>query len=507
MLGHRQLTVEDYISIVRRRKWFILVPMIIGPIGGFLLAKALPPKYSSQTMVLVERPAVDSRLVPTLAAGDLTARLETMKEQILSRSRLEPVIDNLGLYKSDRAKVPMEDLVERLRKSIDVTVVASATGSSSQQIPGFQVKVTFSDPRLAQAICSNVTSMFMQENLRLQQSNAQNTTDFLSKQLEDAKANLDRQDAALAEFQKKYLGSLPDDEQRNLSMLTGLNTQLDATTQAVSRAQQDKSFAQTNLEAQLAAWQASQAGQDPQTLDKELNAKQSQLSELRAKYTDDYPDVVKLKREIADLQQQIATPQSGSAPAKPATTPAIEPPQIQQLRAQVHQADQTIRTMTAQQQDIQQQIRVYQERVQLSPSVEAEYKQLTRDHQTALDMYNDLLKKKGESAMGTALLQTQEGEQFQVLDAPNLPDTPSFPDKKIFTLGGLGGGLAIGIGIALLIEFRDASLRTERDVEFVMKFPVLAVIPAVEPLTTKQQVSESPAHIATTGREKAGARA
>lgn len=485
MLGQRQLTIEDYTAIARRRKWLIIIPVILGPIVGYSVARVLPSKYTSQTMVLVEMPTVDQKLVPTLGAGDLTARLETMKEQILSRSRLEPVIEELGLYKNDRNKVAMEDLVGRLRKSIEVTVVQSASGSSNNEIPGFQVKVTYSDARLAQAICANVTSMFMQENLRLQQANAQNTTDFLSKQLSDAKANLDKQDSALAEFERRNIGILPDDQQANLSLLTGLNSQLEATTQALSRAQQDKSFAETNLEAQLSAWQASQVGHDPQTLDKELEQKQSQLTDLRSRYTDDYPDVVKLKKEIADLQQELAAEPNTAAPKKPAAA-GVEPPQIQQLRAQLHQAVLNIQTMAAQQQDIQQQIKLYQGRVQLSPAVEEEYKELTRDHQTALDMYNDLLKKKSESAMGTALLERQEGEQFRVLDAPNLPDIPSFPDKRLFTLGGLGGGFALGIGLALLMEFRDASLRTERDVEFVMKFPVLAIVPAVEPLTTKR---------------------
>jgi len=506
MLGHRQLTFEDYISMARRRKWFLIIPALLGPVIGYGLTHVIPSEYTSQTMVLVERPSVDPKIVPTIGAGDLTARLETMKEQILSRSRLEPVIEDLGLYRNDRGKVSMENLVERLRKSIEVTVVETAS-DSTKDIPGFQVKVTYPDARLAQAICSNVTSMFMQENLRLQQSNAQNTTDFLSKQLEDAKTSLDKQDAALAEFKRRYLGSLPENEQTNLSLLTGLNSQLEATTQALSRAQQDKSFAQTNLEAQLAAWQASQVGHDPETIDKELATKQSQLTELRAKYTEDYPDVVKLKREIADLQKQIASGQSSSGQPKISPASAVEPPQIQQLRAQVHQADLAIHTMTAQQQEIQEQIRVYQARVQLSPSVEEEYKELTRDHQTALDMYNDLLKKKGESAMGTALLQTQEGEQFRVLDAPNLPDMPSFPDKKTFVAGGLVGGLGIGVGLVFLLEFRDASLRTERDVEFVMKFPVLAVIPAVEPLTTKQRTTETTTPLSAPRGEKAGARA
>ncbi|MGH9725903.1 MAG: GNVR domain-containing protein, partial [Candidatus Acidiferrales bacterium] len=338
-----------------------------------------------------------------------------------------------------------------------------------------------SNAHLAQQICAEVTSMFMQENLQLREDQAQDTTDFLSKQLDDAKTKLDAQDAKLADFKRHYLGSLPDDEQTNLNLLMGLNTQLEAATQALGRAQQDKTFAESTLATQVAAWQASQTGKDPQTLDKELAEKESQLIDLKARYTDDYPDVIKVKSDIVQLKKQIA-----AAPAQPATpdqkvmSAKVEPPQIQQLRAQVHQYDEMIRQETAQQTDVQRQIRMYQARVQLSPVVEEQYKEMTRDYQTALDMYNDLLKKRSQSAMATDLERRQESEQFRVLDAANLPDRPSFPNRPLFTFGGLAFGLGLGIGIALLLEMRDTTLRSEGDVEFLLKLPMLAIVPALE---------------------------
>ncbi|MGH9759368.1 MAG: GNVR domain-containing protein, partial [Blastocatellia bacterium] len=200
-------------------------------------------------------------------------------------------------------------------------------------------------------------------------------------------------------------------------------------------------------------------------------------------YTDDYPDVVKAKSDIAALKKKIAETQNqkGAAPEKSART-AGEPLQIQQLRAQVHQYDQMIKDKTVQEQQIQNQIRLYQARVQSSPAVEQEYKELTRDYQTALDFYNDLLKKRDQSAMASDLQRRQEGEQFRVLDPANLPDKPSFPNKLLFTLGGLAGGLAIGIGIVFLIEMQDTSLRSERDVETMLRLPVLAMVPEIQPL-------------------------
>ena len=222
-------------------------------------------------------------------------------------------------------------------------------------------------------------------------------------------------------------------------MLTGLTSQLDAATQALSRAQQDKSFAESMLGQQLTAWQASQNGQNPDTLELQLAALQSQLAVLNSKYTDDYPDVIKVKNDIANLQKKIADSQKvkPAAPALPGK-PGSEPAQIQSLRAQINQHDIDIKEKTAQQDEIQQQIKLYQSRVQSSPAVEQEYKAVTRDYQTALDFYNDLLKKRDQSAMASDLEERQEGEQFRVLDPAQLspvesivPEAAGFPARRL----------------------------------------------------------------------------
>ena len=304
----------------------------------------------------------------------------------------------------------------------------------------------------------------------------------------EAKADLDAQDSKLAGFKSRYIGSLPDDEQTNLNLLTGLTSQLDAASQSLARAQQDKSFAESMLTQQIASWQASQAEHNPETLEQQLVAMQTQLASLQARYTDDYPDVIKAKADVAALQKKIAENESTkNTPEKAASTkPAVEPAQITQWRAQVHTAEQLIAEKTREQEQIKQEIKLYQSRVQASPVVEQQYKELTRGYQTALDSYNDLLKKRDASAMSQSLNQQQQGEQFTVLDPANLPSEPTFPNRKMFAAGGLGGGLALGLGIAFLLELQDKSLKTERDVEFALRLPVLAMIPAIEPVTSKK---------------------
>lgn len=493
MIGHRQLTMTDYAAIFRRHKRMLIMMAILGPIVGYVLCLILPKQYTSQTTILVEQPAVPASYVTDISSGDLKQRLTTLQEQILSRSQLEGIISRLNLFAKERSQqVSMETLVDRLRKKITVTPVKPMAESNSSQLPGFIIKVTDRDPALAQKMCNEVASVFMQENQRVKHEQATGTTVFLTKQLQDAKTRLDDQDSKLAAFKSRYAGALPDEQQANLSLLAGLNTQLDAATQALSRAQQDKSFTESVLAQQL----ASQSGENP-SAQKQLTEMQSQLSALLAKYTDDHPDVIRLRQNIADLKQKMASaPGTTSAAANSA---GVETPEIQQLRAQVHQYDSVIKEKTTQQRDVQRQIALYQSRVQVSPNVEEQYKLLTRDHESALGFYNDLLKKRSESSMVSDMNHQIANAEFRILDPANLPDGPSFPVPLYFVLGGLAVGLALGAGAMALSELRDKTLRTEEDVEFFLQLPTLANIPSVESARrrTAKSSSEGPRLVAS----------
>ena len=487
--NQRELTLADYFVIVRRHWILILVLTVVGPVLSYGVAKLLPSRYKSQTLVLIEPQSISPDIVPKVDVISVSERLAAMKQQILSRSRLEPVIRRFGLFPDDIKQKPMDDLVERLQLAIDVTPVQPMAETGARDLPGFYVTVTLDNARTAQSVCTAITSMFIEESLGMQEQQTAQTTQFLSQQLGEAKVDLDAQDSKLAAFKTRYAGSLPDDEPTNLNLLNDLTSQLDAANQALARAQQDKSFAQSMLTQQIASWQATQSGHNPETLEEQLTAMQAQLASLQVQYTDDHPDVVKLKGDIAALQNKIAEGEKLKDSTDEATTQkaAVEPAQITQWRAQVHAADQLIAEKTKEQEQIKQEIKLYQSRVQASPQVEQQYKELTRGYQTALDSYNDLLKKQQVSAMSQSLSQQQQAEQFRVLDPANLPTKPSFPNRPLFALGGLGGGLAVGLGLAFLLEIQDKSLRTERDVEFALQLPVLAIVPAIEPVTSKKR--------------------
>lgn len=488
---HQEIGPKDIVAILRRRYALILLLALFGGVAGFVAARVLPKRYTSKTLVLVQQPEVQP--VTPISTDNVNQRLATMQQQILSTARLEPVIRELNLYQEDINRKPMEELVERLRQAITITAVAPMTETRAQNLPGFTISVAFATPEIAQKICSMITSMFIEEDIKVSQGIDVGTTQFLNEQLEQAKVKLDEQDAKMAVFQRKNVGSLPEDSQTNVNLLNGQTSQLEAATQAVNRAQQDKSFAESILAQQLSAWQASQSGQNPETLDQQLEALQAQLIALQSKYTNDHPDVIKTKHDIAVLKQKIADAeqQAKATASEKSTLPAGEPTQILQLRSQIHQYEQVIKERTAQQEAIKRQIAVYQARVAASPAVEQEYKLLTRDHQTVLDSYNELLKKRDASAMSTQYDQSKQNDRFHVLDPANLPTEPSFPKLSLFTGGGFIFGLGFAFGLAFLMEMHDTSMRSEHDVEVVLRLPVLAMIPVIDPKVGKARTKSS----------------
>jgi polysaccharide chain length determinant protein (PEP-CTERM system associated) len=480
MVRDGEIGLEDAKRVLRRYWWILTITVTCCLAVATMLLFVLPKKYTSQTLILVQQPAVPYDIVRPVVTEDLNHRLASMQEQILSRTRLEPIIEKLGLYPEDRGKVHIEDLVERLRTSITVTPLASMPGTQNQSLPGFYVNVTFSNPHLGQQICTEITSMFMVQNDRALNDQVKKTTSFLGQQLAEAKAKLDAQDGKLAQFKMKYLNSLPEDEQRNLSLLMGMNSQLEANTQTLSRAQQDKAFDASVLNQQQANWEAAQAtpGRNPETLEQQLSVMQDQLAVLQTRYTPEHPDIIKLKNSIELMQKRLAeAPQAIPSGSESAQTSKSEPPQMLQLRAKLRQDDLNIAELTKKQTQIQAQIGVLQARVQASPVVEQQLKEMTRSYQSALEFYNELLKKNNNSVMAEDLQHQQEGEQFRVLDPPSLPDKPSFPKKPTFLGGGFAAGLALGVGILGLIAIGDRSIYTERDVELCLKVPVLGLIP------------------------------
>ena len=490
MSGNRELQMDDYLAMLRRRLKVILIPALVAPLAGFGISYVLPPKYSSQSTVLVEGQKVPDNYVLPVITADFAQRVQTLSQEVLSPSRLRPVIHSLNLVKPEDEGKLIGEIQQNMQVEPVITTMSAAVSASptaktkkpsagSEPVPGFTVNFTDSDAARAQKVCNALTSLIVDENLKSRSEVAQSTTDFLTRQVDDAKRALDDQDGKLAAFKKQYMGQLPTDVDNNMRMLASLNSQLDASTQTLSRAQQDRAYTESMLAQQIAAWKSSLSSTNPQTLEAELTQLQGQLMQLQARYTDDYPDVIKTKADIAEVQKKLKEVNAAAASASDSTesASASEPPEIRQLRLQVHQYQNVIAQATLDQKKLQSAITVYQSRTSMSPTVEEQYKLLTRDNDNAQAFYRDLLAKRSSAGLGTSMENQQEGEQMHIVATAGLPDAPSFPVRPLLAAGGLGAGLAFGALIAIFLEFSDKSIRTERDAAAIMDLPLLISVP------------------------------
>jgi len=470
------------------RHWVLIVVLALlgGPVG-YGVSRVLTSRYTSMTTVLVEPQTISPDIIKPVITGGLTQQLASMKAQILSRSSLQPIIEEFNLYPKDVNRVPPDEMVERLRDSIEVSALKEMDDTKAQGLPGFTISVTLDNPIAARDICGKLTSLFISSAAEARQQASNQTTDFLQQRLDVAKRNLDEQGQKIADFKRKYFGSLPEDQAANSTELASLGVQLTAVTQALAGAQQDLSFHETLLSQQRAAWQSSQTGDNPQSLETQLAKLQSDLTGLRSSgYTDNFPTVIEKKNQIADIKTRIAD-SAKAAKAAPPAKPLGEPPQILQLEAQVNTDKETIARANAQHDRLTKQMKDCEARMRLSPAVQQQYEELTRGNITLNQAYQELLKDKNDSAMSTALEKQQGEESFRTLDPANLPESPSFPNRPLFAGGGLLAGLSLGLCLAYVTEIRDTSMRSERDIETLLRLPVLAMIPPVEAAQGKRQ--------------------
>ena len=491
MITNRELTMQDYSAMLRRRAKIILIPALLAPLVGYLISFAFTPKYTAQSTVLIEGQKVPESMVQPVVLEDLAARVSTLTNQVLAESKLRPLVEKLNPGKSPaqvgakideiRANMSVEPVPSELLAIGPVGKGAKKPGTSP--FPGFNVIYKNApNAREAQQICNELTDLLTREYANQIADAAAGTSEVLNRGIEDAKNNLDNMDAKLAEFKKQYVGQLPGDEESNLKILTGLNSQLESNTQTLNRAQQDKAYAESMLAQQISGWKSSQNSTNPETLQKQLSDLQTQLLQLKSKYTDDHPDVIKTKADIDGVKKKLAemnkaTPESAEDTTEKAS--ASEPAEIRQLRLQLHQYGDLITAATRDQKRLQQEIAQYQGRISLSPGIEEQYKALTRDYDNAQKTYQDLLASKSRADLTVKMNNQSVGERMIPLILADLPDAPSFPNRWFFALGGLAGGLALGAGISLLLELRDNSIRNERDAEAVMELPTLIAVPWV----------------------------
>lgn len=480
-LDATQPDIGRYLDLLRRRHMQFLVPAFLGWLLVWSVSWVLPARYKSSTLILVEQPTMPESYVAPNVNENLQDRLQSITQQILSRTRLLMIIDKLHLYQDGKGKLTPDDKVELIGKDISVDLVRD---TRNNEISAFRVSFSNRDPHIAQQVTAELTEIFINENLKVRQAQSEDTTKFIEKQLEDARAALSDQEAKVRLFQATHQGALPTQQASNLQILGGLQQQLQNEQDSLNTAKQQRVYYETLIEQYKSLHTTVRTPDGGQTelgaLDQELSKLRAQLTDLSSRYTDSYPDVQKLKLQIAQTEQQrkdlLAAAKNGkhNGEGTNAENPALL--QLQsQLRANETEVASRERAIAGQQAHIDE----YQARLNEEPATEQQLAELTRGYEQSKANYDDLLKKKNQSVMATSMEQMQRGERFMMLDPPSLPVKPDFPNHLKLCGVGLGVGLALGIVVVFGLEFLDDRLHGEKEVKALLPFAVVAEIPDI----------------------------
>jgi polysaccharide chain length determinant protein (PEP-CTERM system associated) len=451
-------------------------------------------------VILIEQQKVLPQYVAPNVAVDLQQRMQSLTQQILSRTRLVKIMESLHLYGTQPNHPANDEMVQQMRKDITIDLIKS--GGRGDELSGFKVSYSAPTPALAQAVVGRITSLFIDENLRGQQQLSEDTTAFLDNQLAEARKDLERQEELLGEFRSKYLGELPEQLSSNVQILSGLQSRLQSATGALHQAEQQRLYLASLIgqSKSLPRYDAAQ-GEDnpvspsqPSGLDDQIDKLQAQLADLSARYTPQHPDVVHLKEQIANLEaarrQEAADAKAGSNTnpsmgirSRNASQQGISP--IAQLESQLKANELEIANRKQEVKALEIQIEQYQGRLNLTPIREQQLTDVARNHEQSRANYESLLAKKLQSEMATDLARRQQGGQFSVIDPPSLPQRPYWPNPLQFSLAGLAGGLIAGLVWVILKEAADPRVYSEDDMRQWSNMKVVAAIP---PLKTPAEV-------------------
>lgn len=500
--GKEGLSLGELWAALRRRRWWVLVPVFVFGWMSFIVARYWPYLYSSEALVLVVQQKVPEQYVTPNVVSDLQDRLQSMQQQILSRTRLQSLIQQFNLYPRARARQTMEDVVDQMRKDIHVVPVVAT--SKAGELTAFSISYEAQDPRVAQQITNELTSLFIEESLQSRTEASVGTTSFLENQLEQAGKDLQVQEQRQQDYKMRYLGELPEQEQSNLEILSSLEAQLNSATDSVDRAEQQKVYLQS-LRNEYRMMQGSLDGAAPSNAhlsplaNAELTIAQlkKQLADLQATYTPEYPDIVRTKKQISEweaVKHQIESePPAGAkaddttvaekanapeAKEKAAGAASTADPALVEVNSRLKAVDLEIRDRQKEINSLRERIRVVQSHLAQTPVREQQLAEVMRSYQNAQEYYQSLLKRKMQSQLATNLEERQQGEQFRVLDPASLPEKPEPPTTGVILAVGWILGLVVGIGLVALQEFRDQTVRSERDLEVAhlkvwVRIPVL----------------------------------
>ena len=445
------MSPKDIVEIAIRRRWIILTPLFFTLIFAIYYASTAPKIYEATTLIIVEPQQVPKEFVRSVVTDDAESMLGTISQQITSRTNLERVINDFGLMPKNNPTVFIEDIVESMKQNIRIKVTRDRKGADA-----FSISYKGTVPKRVAAITNALSDHFIDNNVRDRESQAAGTSTFLESELENVRKQLLVMEAELKEYRQRFMGELPEQLGSNLSVLQGLQNQLTA-----------KEASLRDLKNRLAEIESESAtSPDGVTDPNDINSLKTKLADLLMRYTENHPDVTRLKNRIEELERVPAGGKTGQITSSP----------FSRKKSELLRDRSALESQIAQ---IQSQIRIYQLRVEETPKREQELISLKRDYDNMDKLYSSLLKRKLESEISVSMERKQKGEQFQIIDRAQLPKRPIEPNLKRIFLMTIGIGFGLGCGLAYLLEFLDSSYRRPEKVEEDFKIPVIATIPAI----------------------------
>jgi polysaccharide chain length determinant protein (PEP-CTERM system associated) len=499
----RPLDLEDYLEIVRRNKGWLAGPAFAGLVVAVVVAFLWPDTYVSEATIQVTPPQVPQQLVPSNVSMEISQRISAMASNILSRPTLINIIQTYNLYPRERARLPMEDIIEQMRtRDIRISPVARLSTAARDRASVFRISFAYPNRFLAQKVAADLAGRFIEENIRTRSSQSVQTTEFLKDQLQQAKKELDEWENKLAEFRVRNSGRLPDQLDRNLNAIRAFETQLAGINDAINRLVQERLMLESQIRItrdQIASLSATPDAPEAPVrrerlaeVERQIVALETALVGMRERYRDDHPDVQRLQRQLEGLRKnrQALLAQEAPATTEQSEARALRPEQLKALRAaeaniarlqsQIEAKNLEIEAKVKEQQQIQRLIKQYQSYIESSPLVERDYAELTRNRDLARARYEDLSKRAAASEMATDLVARGQGDKLELLEPASLPERPAKPNRLLIIGAGLGVGLMLGVFAVGVREMKDTSLKTLKDVRAYTKLAVLATIPLLE---------------------------
>ena len=461
--GDSQFTTQDFLEIIIQKWWLIAIIFAIAMVITISIGLMLPKKYLSTTLIMVEKQQMPSEYIKATVGRDITERLETISQQVMSRSLLEKVITALNLY--GPSQMPMDSKIERMRKNIVIEV-------KGQKANAFILSFKGDNPEMVMKTVDMLASLFIEENLRLSEQQLTMASAFLENELKLTERKLEEKEKAIEEYKSAYIGELPEQTQANLASLNRFQSELQKTTDALRSSGERIFLVQRQAEDRKKELQ-SQSKVNP--LQNKLDALKAELINLQTRYTDKYPDIPGLKREIKETEELLKKEEASNKTEPMAMLKSD--PIYQSIINQLKNIEFDTITLKEKQKRILEQIKIYQQRVENAPVREQQLIMLTRDYEDLRKNYNSLLNKKHEAQLSENLEKRQKGGRFRVLDPANLPQLPYWPKKNKVLLISFLCSVGISFGSVFLLEFRKPGFKKPGEAEDIIGLPVFATIP------------------------------